>query len=293
MARPAGLFTALFGWNDIMLDPAVSTQSPNVGETPQNSVFIIKDIRPICRARTLRLQTEDAIVAIDGKPFKGDVDLLLDMIFECDPDKGIFLTIFREESLFHVIARGPLGCAFEYAKPEIADAANKKLAETTIAPLEDYRIFEVLRDINHKCVVIDTQPTLMAMLASPVWLIQNRLWEVLLAVILIYGATLTVSWMLFVIAAVLLALYFRKAQLTLQRSFNLMRQRQMWMIVAARSVQEVQETCRQFDPKSIYNPSFVGQPEAEEPTTKKRRRRRPTPQSAETPAAAPLPMQSE
>mgnify|MGYP007000064496 len=77
---------------------------------------------------------------------------------------------------------------------------------------------------------------------SPVWLIQHRLWEVLLAVILIYGATLTVSWMLFVIVVVLLALYFQQAQLTLQRSFNLMRQRQMWMIVAAKSLQEVQET---------------------------------------------------
>jgi hypothetical protein len=271
-----------------MLNPAETTQAPDVAETPQNSVFIIKDIRPICRARTLRLQTDDVIVAVDGKPFKGDIDLLLDMIFECDPDTGIFLTIFREGSLFHVIARGPLGCAFEFAKPEIADAAIKKLAETTIAPLEDYRIFEVLRDINHKCVVIDTQPTIMAMLVSPIWLIQNRLWEVLLAVILIYGATLAVSWMLFVIAVVLLALYFRQAQLTLQRSFNLMRQRQMWMIVAARSVQEVQETCRQFDPKSIYDPSFVEKPEAEEPKAKKRRRRKSSQQSAEAPAAAPM-----
>ena len=268
-----------------MLSPAATTKTSDAAETFQNSVFTIKDIRPICRARTLRLQHDDAIVAVDGKPFKGDVDLLLDMIFECDPQTGIFLTIFREESLFHVIARGPLGCAFEYAKPEITDAASKKLDEITIAPLEDYRIFEVLRDINHKCVIIDTQPSMMAMLASPVWLMQNRLWEVLLAVILIYGVTLTVSWMLFVIVIVLLALYFRRAQLTLQRSFNLMRQRQMWMIVAARSIQEVQETCRQFDPKSIYNPSFVEQPEAEQPPAKKRRRRKSSQPSAEANAA--------
>ena len=130
----------------------------------------------------------------------------------------------------------------------------------------------------------------MATLASPVWLIQNRLWEVLLAVILIYGATLTVSWMLFVIAVVLLALYFRRAQLTLQRSFNLMRQRQMWMIIAAKSVQEVQETCRQFDPKSIFKPSFVGSPEIEEVKPKKRRRRKSDKPSAEAP---PTPVQPE
>lgn len=275
-----------------MLNPAETTQAPDAAATPQNSVFTIKDIRPICRARTLRLQTDDAIVAVDGQPFKGDVDLLLDMIFECDPQTGIFLTVFREGSLFHVIARGPLGCAFEYAKPEIAEAASKKLAKTTIAPRSEYRIFEVLRDINRKCVIIDTQPSMMAMLASPVWLIKNRLWEVLLAVILIYGATLTVSWMLFVIAVVLLALYFRQAQLTLQRSFNLMRHRQMWMIVAARSEQEVQETCRQFDPKSTYNPSFVGPPQEEEAEPKKRRRRRSGQPPAEASAAPAQPEQS-
>ncbi len=276
-----------------MLNPAETPQALDAAVPPQNSVFAIKDIRPICRARTLRLETDDVIVAVDGKPFYGDIDLLLDEIFECDSETGIFLTIFREGSLFHVIARGPLGCTFEYAKPEIASAASKKLAETTIAPLEEYRIFEVLRDINRKCVIIDTQPSMAATFASPIWLIQNRLWEVLLAVILIYAVTLTVSWMLFVIVIVLLALYFRQSQLTLQRSFNLMRQRQMWMIVAARSVKEVQETCRQFDPKSIYNPSFVGAPEAEEVKPKKRRRRKSSQKPAEASTAAASPLQSE
>ncbi len=276
-----------------MLNPTENTQAPDATATPQNSVFTIKDIRPICRARTLRLQNDDVIVAVDGQPFKGDVDLLLDMIFECDPQTGIFLTVFREGGLFHVIARGPLGCAFEYAKPEIADAASKKLAKTTIAPLAEYRIFEVLRDINRKCVIIDTQPSMMAMLASPVWLVHCRLWEVLLAVLLIYGVTLLVSWMLFVIVFILLALYFRQAQLTLQRSFNLMRQRQMWMIVAARSLQEVQQVCRQFDPKSTFNPSLVGPPEEEdEEKPKKRRRRRPRQPSAEASAAPAQPEQS-
>lgn len=271
-----------------MMNSDGNAQAHDGTNTPEmpTSVFVVKDIRPVCRARTLRLENGDAIVAIDGQSFKGDIELLLDVIFECDPKIGIFLTIFRDGHLFHVIARGPLGCAFEYAKPEISEAALRKLSETTIAPIDEYRIFEVLRDINHKCVIIDTEPSMVAMVASPVWLIQHRLWEVLLAVILIYGATLTVSWMLFVISFVLLALYFRQAQLTLQRSFNLMRQRQMWMIVAARSLQEVQESCRQFDPKSIFKPSFVPEPEEDKAKPQKRRRRRPD-QKPSDPSTAP------
>ena len=56
-----------------MLNSAETSEAPDSAETPQNSVFIIKDIRPICRARTLRLQNDDAIVAVNGKPFEGDV----------------------------------------------------------------------------------------------------------------------------------------------------------------------------------------------------------------------------
>jgi len=237
------------------------------------SIFVIKDIRSVCRARTLRLQSDDIIIAVEGKPFKGDVELFLDLMFECDPDDGVMLSIVRENGLFHVIARGTLGCTLEYAKPEQAEAATKIFAEAEMAPREDYRIFEVLRDINRNCVIIDTEPSQMAMYLSPVWLIQNKLWEVLLAVILIYGATLTVSWMLFVIAVVLLALYFKQSQIVLQRSFNLMRQRQMWMIVAATSLEDVQRTCRQFDPKANFGTNLVGPPLSDEPAKKKRRRR--------------------
>jgi hypothetical protein len=253
------------------------------------SMFTIKDIKSVCRARTLRLQENDVIIGVECDYFRGDVELLLDLLYECDPDQGVFLTIFRDGGMFHVISRGPLGCGLEYTKPDLAEAANTKYTSIEIAPREDYHIFEVLRDIKRKCVIIDTQPSLVATIAAPIWLIQNRLWEVLLAVVLIYGATLTVSWMLFVIAFVLLALYFRQAQITLQRSFNLMRQRQMWMIVAARNLQEVQETCRQFDPKSTFSPSYV-EPPAEDNKPDKKRRRRPNVKPA---ASAPTGEQAE
>lgn len=269
----------------------VEAETPKPSAVPADvSMFTIKDIKSVCRARTLRLQENDVIIGVETAYFRGDVELFLDLLYECDPDQGVFLTIFRDGGMFHVIARGPLGCGLEYTKPELAEAANTKFTSLEIASRDEYHIFEVLRDIKRKCVIIDTQPSLLATIASPIWLIQNRLWEVLLAVVLIYGATLTVSWMLFVIAVILLALYFRQAQTTLQRSFNLMRQRQMWMVVAARNLQEVQETCRQFDPKSSFSPSYVSPPEEDDKAEKKRRRRRP---NVKPPESAPTGEQAE
>ena len=47
--------------------------------------LMIKELRGISRARSLRLQPEDIIVAIDGMPFHRDIESFLDIMFECDP----------------------------------------------------------------------------------------------------------------------------------------------------------------------------------------------------------------
>ena len=102
---------------------------------------------------------------------------------------------------------------------------------------------------------------------------QNRLWEVLIATFLIYGATLAVHWVLFIIAYVVLGLYLRKAHLILRRSFAMMRGRHIWMVVATKSELEVQRLCRRLDSKSVFVPDLVGPPVTDEPPKKRRRRR--------------------
>ena len=47
--------------------------------------LMVKELRAISRARSLRLQAEDIIVAIDGLPFHKDIETFLDIMFECDP----------------------------------------------------------------------------------------------------------------------------------------------------------------------------------------------------------------
>ena len=104
----------------------------------------------------------------------------------------------------------------------------------------------------------------MAIIFPPLWLVQNRLWEVMIAVFLIYGTTLAVHWVLFVIASIALSLYFRKAHLVLRRSFAMMRGRHMWLVVAEKSELETQRLCRQMDPKCVFVPDLVGPPVVDE-----------------------------
>ena len=234
--------------------------------------LMIKELRGISRARSLRLQPEDIIVAIDGMPFHRDIESFLDIMFECDPENGLLLTIWRGGVLFNVIARGPLGCVLEHAKPDVSEKATEDFKKHTVDPLENYATFEVLRDIFRNCMVLDTRLSPMAVIFPPLWVIQSKLWEVLVAVVLIYGSTLAVHWALFIVAYVLLSLYLRKAHLVLRRSFAMMRGRHIWVVVAEKSELETQRLCRRMDPKCTFVPDLVGPPVVDEPPKKRRRR---------------------
>ena len=250
---------------------AGASEAPEDGS--KSAYLTVKELRSISRARSLRLQVEDVIVAIDGVPFHKDIETFLDIMFECDPDNGKLLTIWRNGALFNVIARGPLGCVLEHTKPEIAEKATEDFSGYTVDPIETYATFEVLRDIFRNCIVLDTRLSPMAMIFPPLWLMQNRLWEVMIAVFLIYGTTLAVHWVLFIIAYVVLSVYFRKAHLVLRRSFAMMRGRHIWMVVAEKSEQGAQRLCRRVDPKCVFVPDLVGPPVTDEPPKKRRRRR--------------------
>ena len=69
-------------------------------EDAATTYLMVKELRAISRARSLRLQAEDLIVAIDGVPFHKDIETFLDVMFECDPENGRVLTIWRNGVLF-------------------------------------------------------------------------------------------------------------------------------------------------------------------------------------------------
>ena len=249
-----------------------SDGTPPAAADGASTFLVIKELRGISRGRSLRLQPEDIVVAIDGMPYHQDIETFLDIIFECDPETGKLLTIWRNGVLFNVIVRGPLGCTLEHARPEVAEKVTADFAKYTAPQIGTLATYEVLRDMFRN-VVIDTRLSQMAMIFPPLWLAQNRLWEVLIATFLIYGATLSVHWVLFVITYVILSIYFRKAHLVLRRSFAMMRGRHIWIVAAAASELEIQRLCRSFDAKCTFTPDLVGPPQVEEAPKKRRRRR--------------------
>ena len=232
-------------------------------EIKEASSFLkISELKLKCRGRNLRLKEEDIIVAVDGEPFHGTILEFVNLI--SGEEKKSLLTIKRKDVFFDLMTSGSLGTSFKFTDTEETIAVEEGFKSHKIYNIEEYQIFEVLRDIHRKVDIIHTTPSSFAWLIPPAWLIQHRLWEALMVTISIYLITFSVAWWLFAISWILMAVYFNKGQATLLRSFSIYRDNHFWIILAARNEEEVQNVCRKLDPRCDFEFSQVGPPLTEE-----------------------------
>ncbi len=243
-------------------------KNEDLEEIKETASFLkISELKLKCRARNLRLKDDDVIVAVDGEPFHGTILEFTNILAE--EDKKTLLTIKRSDIIFELFAFGTLGTKFKFTSPLETIEIEKSFENHTIHPPEEYTIFEVLRDLRRKIDIIDASPSSLSWIFPPFWLIQNKLWEVLLVTISVYLITFCVAWWMFVITWILLALYFKKGQTTILRSFSIYRDKHFWLVLAAKDEEEIQKICRKLDPKCTFDYPLV--PPLEEVPKKKRK----------------------
>jgi hypothetical protein len=219
----------------------------------------------------MRLKENDIIIAVDGNLFHDTVENLSDLLSEEEVEHWI-ISIYRSGIIFEVASRGPLGGTFEYCKPQDSKSIENALKDHSFHPKADYKIYEVLKDIAKACDIYDTSYTPLAVYAPPLWLMQQRMWEPLIAIVAVYLITLNVNIFLFILAAVLISLYFKRGQLILRRSYSMYQDRQVWVTLAAPNMLEAQKSCRNIDPKCTFAFSLVAPPVKDVQPKKKRRR---------------------
>ena len=209
------------------------------------------------RTKALRLKENDVIVAIDGNSYHDSVDNMVDLLSSGEEGDLWLLTIWRNGKFFEVFTRGPLGGIFEFTRPDESQMILELFQKREMGEKEEYRIFEALRDVKRVVDVYDTTHSQAAVILPPVWLLQQKMWEPLLAILCVYLITFSVNIFLFILAVILVALYFRKGQVTLRRSYGMFQDRQVWAILAARSDKEAQEMCRVLDEKVNFINALV------------------------------------
>ena len=240
-------------------------------EEAQLQTFLkLKEHGQSSRTKALRLKENDVIVAIDGSSYHESIDKLVDLLSSGEEDDMWLLTVWRNGKFFEIFTRGPLGGIFEFTRPEESQMIMELFQKREMGQKEEYRIFEALRDVKRVVDVYDTTHTQLAVILPPVWLVQQKMWEPLLAILCVYLITFSVNIYLFILAVVLVGLYLRKGQVTLRRSYGLFQDRQVWAIVAARSDKEAQEMCRNLDEKVNFINAVVKPYKKEVPKPSKR-----------------------
>ena len=262
--------------NEDFIKPEMSDEDSNElnessSEEAQLQTFLkLKEHGQSSRTKALRLKENDVIVAVDGSSYHESIDKLVDLLSSGEEDDMWLLTVWRNGKFFEIFTRGPLGGIFEFTRPEESQMIMELFQKREMGQKEEYRIFEALRDVKRVVDVYDTTHTQLAVILPPVWLVQQKMWEPLLAILCVYLITFSVNIYLFILAVVLVGLYLRKGQVTLRRSYGLFQDRQVWAIVAARSDKEAQEMCRNLDEKVNFINAVVKPYKKEVPKPRKK-----------------------
>ena len=242
-------------------------------EEGQLQTFLkLKEHGQSSRTRALRLKENDIVVAIDGNSYHDSIDNMVDLLSSGEEGDKWLLTIWRNGKFFEVFTRGPLGGIFEFTRPDESHMIMELFEKRDMGQKEEYFIFEALRDVKRVVDVYDTTHSQVAVILPPVWLLQQKMWEPLLAILCVYLLTFSVNIFLFILAVILVALYFRKGQVTLRRSYGMFQDRQVWAILAARSNKEAQEMCRNIDEKVNIINALVKPYKKEVPNTRKKKK---------------------
>ena len=241
-----------------MSDENLKELQDNASQEGQLQTFLkLKEHGQSSRTRALRLKENDIVVAIDGNRFHDSIDNMVDLLSSGEEGDMWLLTIWRNGKFFEVFTRGPLGGIFEFTRPDESQMIIELFQKRDMGQKEEYRIFEALRDVKRVVDVYDTTHSQVAVILPPVWLLQQKMWEPLLAILCVYLLTFSVNIFLFILAVILVALYLRKGQVTLRRSYGMFQDRQVWAIIAARSNKEAQEMCRDIDEKVNFVNALV------------------------------------
>ena len=256
---------------EMMLSENSNVMGEDASDESQLQTFLkLKEHGQSSRTRALRLKEDDILVAIDGVSYHDTIDNMVDLLSSGEEGDMWLLTIWRNGKFFEIFTRGPLGGIFEFTRPEESQMIMELFQKREMGQKDEYRIYEALRDVKRVVDIYDTTHSQVAVILPPVWLLQQKMWEPLLAILCVYLITFSVNIFLFILAAMLVGLYFRRGQVTLRRSYGMFQDRQVWAILAARSDLEAQEMCRNLDEKVNFVNALVKPYKKEVPRPRKK-----------------------
>jgi hypothetical protein len=120
-----------------------------------------------------------------------------------------------------------------------------------------YQQFEVYKKPQSLSVLLNTIPTILASLAPPLWMVQNKLWILLGISLVFYTVLIVVSPWLFFIGWILKSWYVGSCQIDILRYFYRFNNYRFWISFCEDSEKKAQQLARKFDNKVDFDYSYL------------------------------------
>ena len=198
-----------------------------------------------------RLDEDDILVAIDGKPYLGGPQRLRSTFLqERDEEAKWLLTFYRNGVFFDILIDHPIKSAFGYSTKKETELVLAAFRQHTFGDFQSYENFEIYRDRAGKCDILSFRPDPLAWIIPPLWLLKHRLYPPLAVVSVVYLLTYVIHAYLFIAAAIMLGVYINRAQSNLLRSFTMFEDKSHYMTIAATNEIDANLIIKKMDPKN-------------------------------------------
>ena len=223
--------------------------------TVEKQFLQIKAIRTSSNAFLMKLKEGDIILALDGKEVNQSYEDLSKELNEIKERK--VLTLYRDGVFFNTFVYGSLGVICEQIRNEIIPELNNFKLNEFYSAEEFYHQYELFKKPESIAILLNTSPSILASLAPPLWMIQNRLWTLFSITMLFYIFLFIISPWLFFIGWVLKSWYVGSSQIDILRFFYRLGNYRLSSIFCAKSEKEAQELSRKFDNKIDFYYSYL------------------------------------
>ena len=185
--------------------------------TLEKQFLQIKSIRTSSNAFLMKLKEGDIIIALDGTEVNKSYEDLSKELKEIKDRK--VLTLYRDGVFFNTLVFGSLGVICEQVNSENIPELNSFKLNEFYKSDEFYHQYELFKKPDAIAILLNTSPSILASLAPPLWMIQNRLWTLFSITMLFYIFLFIISPWLFFIGWILKSWYVGSSQIDILRLF--------------------------------------------------------------------------
>ena len=157
----------------------------------EKSFLQIKSIRTSSNAFIMKLKEGDVIIAIDGEMVHKSYEELSKELSEIKEKK--IITLFRDGVFFNTFIYGSLGVVCENITPENIPELEISNINEHFQKDEIYLLFEIFKKPGKFSILLNTMPSILASIAPPLWMLQNRLWNLFFFTMVFYICLLYTS----------------------------------------------------------------------------------------------------